>query len=489
MKKTLFNITKNWYNNYGGIMNKTKIISQITKSNDKLESIRELMLSGIDLFLLDLNIINKDFCVEIIKKIEKLNNELQMNVGTILELKNNKVRVNKILGGSAYLNENDKIRIYLDHTIGDETKLSFDYPEIINEIKYDSAIKLSNGLVELQVLDKSEGFILCSVIKGGNVYEYSEVNIPNIIINRNFLTNYNKEMIKFASQYGVDYIVLNSVNDKEDVLDINDLLIDIENNHLGIITKINNKFALEEVDDIINTSEGIIISRDELGYEVPMEKIPGIEKSIINKCHLNGKVSIVSAETELDLEQNVLTKSEVSDLANAVLDGADAIIIGNSSHNKRYSIELVKEVEKVIKSAEEDIDYDSFLKSAIESENQDTTGNVACSVAEIGNRLECKAIVAPTISGYTARKMSRFKPKCPVIAISTNKETLRSLSICFGVYPIYIENLISLDDIVIQAKKIVVNNMDVTEGDKIIITGGYPFKAIKHTNFIEIEEL
>lgn len=470
-------------------MNKTKIISQITQSNSSLESIRNLISNGIDLFLLDLNIINKDFCLDVINKIESLNNELKTNVGTILELKNNKVHVNKISTGSAYLNENDKIRIYLDHTVGDETKLSLDYPDIIKEIKYDSVIKLSDGLVELQVLDKTEGFILCSVKKGGIVYEYSEVNIPNIIINKKFLTTYNKEMIKFAANNGIDYIVLNSVTEQEDVLDINDLLINIENNHLGIITKINNKFALEEIDDIINMSEGIIISRDELSLEIPIEKIPSIQKSIINKCHINGKVSIASAEAKLDLEQEMLTKAEVSDLANAVLDGTDAIIIGNSSHNKRYSISFVKEIEKVIKSAEEDINYDSFLSSALKSENQGTTGNIACSVAEMSNRLECKAIVAPTVSGYTARKMSRFKPRCPIIAMSTDKETLRSLSICFGVYPVYIENLKSLDDIVIQAKKVAINNINISEGDKIIITGGYPFKAIKHTNFIEIEEL
>lgn len=470
-------------------MNKTKIISQITQSNSSLESIRNLISNGIDLFLLDLNIINKDFCLDVINKIESLNNELKTNVGTILELKNNKVHINKISTGSAYLNENDKIRIYLDHTVGDETKLSFDYPDIIKEIKYDSVIKLSDGLVELQVLDKTEGFILCSVKKGGIVYEYSEVNIPNIIINKKFLTSYNKEMIKFAANNEIDYIVLNSVTEQEDVLDINDLLINIENNHLGIITKINNKFALEEIDDIINMSEGIIISRDELSFEIPIEKIPSIQKNIINKCHINGKVSIVSAEAKLDLEQEMLTKAEVSDLANAVLDGTDAIIIGNSSHNKRYSISFVKEIEKVIKSAEEDINYDSFLSSALKSENQGTTGNIACAVAEMSNRLECKAIVAPTVSGYTARKMSRFKPMCPIIAMSTDKETLRSLSICFGVYPVYIENLKSLDDIVIQAKKVAINNINISEGDKIIITGGYPFKAIKHTNFIEIEEL
>ena len=470
-------------------MNKTKIISQITRSNSNEEFIKSLMINGVDLFLMDLNKVDKDFCLEIVNRINNLNSELKTNVGTILELKNNKVHLNKIVGGSAYLKENDKIRIYMDHTIGDETKLSVDYDEIINEIKYDSIIKLTNGNVELEVLDKNEGFILCLVKKGGIVYEYSEVNIPDIKINKKFLTKYNKDMIKFAAEFGMDYVILNSVTEQEDVLDINDLLINIENNHLGILTKINNKFALEEVDDIINMSEGIIISRDDLGLEVPIEKIPSIQKKIIDRCHISGKVSIVSVEADYDLAGQSLNKAEVSDLANAVLDGTDAVIIGNKSHNKSYSIALVEEIERVIKSAEEDIDYDKFLLSAIKTENQDTTGNIACSVAEIGNRLNCKAIVAPTVSGYTARKMSRFKPKCPIIAISTNPETLRSLSIYFGVCPVYIENLKSLDDIVEQAKKIAMDSVDIKSGDKIIITGGYPFKEIRHTNFVEIEEL
>lgn len=470
-------------------MNKTKIISQITRSNSNEEFIKSLMINGVDLFLMDLNKVDKDFCLEIVNRINNLNSELKTNVGTILELKNNKVHLNKIVGGSAYLKENDKIRIYMDHTIGDETKLSVDYDEIINEIKYDSIIKLTNGNVELEVLDKNEGFILCLVKKGGIVYEYSEVNIPDIKINKKFLTKYNKDMIKFAAEFGMDYVILNSVTEQEDVLDINDLLINMENNHLGILTKINNKFALEEVDDIINMSEGIIISRDDLGLEVPIEKIPSIQKKIIDRCHISGKVSIVSVEADYDLAGQSLNKAEVSDLANAVLDGTDAVIIGNKSHNKSYSIALVEEIERVIKSAEEDIDYDKFLLSAIKTENQDTTGNIACSVAEIGNRLNCKAIVAPTVSGYTARKMSRFKPKCPIIAISTNPETLRSLSIYFGVCPVYIENLKSLDDIVEQAKKIAMDSVDIKSGDKIIITGGYPFKEIRHTNFVEIEEL
>lgn len=467
-------------------MNKTKIIANVSENNNTTEVLKELILSGIDAFSLDLDKVNSNFCIDVIEKINNLNETLKTNVAVMLETVGSKIHVNKFIGGSTTLKIGDKIRIYMDNTIGDETKLSVDYKELVNIVKYDSIIKISNGLIELQVLDKGENFLLCEVLRGGIVYDDDVVVVPGIKLEHKFLTEKDKEIINFASKYNVDYIILSGVTSLDDVLEINDLLIDMENNHLGIITKIENQFALDEIEDIINISDGIIISREELGIEIPAERIPGIQKSLINKCHLAGKISIVSSRIISDME---LSKAEVSDIANATLDGTDAVMIINCSKLKEYPIMLLKEIERIIKSAEEDIDYMNFLDRAVRSESQNITGNIACSVAEIANRLKCKAIVAPTISGYTARKMSRFRPRSIIIAISTDKDTIKSLSIYFGVYPVLIDSLKSLDDIVKQAKKIVIENMDVIEGDKIIITGGYPFKEVKHTNFIEIEEL
>lgn len=467
-------------------MNKTKVIVKIGENNNTTEVLKELILSGIDAFCLDQNIVSKDFCIDVIDKINSLNKELKTNVAIMLEAINIKVHLNKLVGGKAELKTNDKIRIYMNNIIGDETKLSVDYPELINDIKYDSIIKLSNGFVQLQVLDKGEDFLLCKVIKGGPVYTNGDVIVPGIILKNKSLLKTAKDSILFASKYNLDYVIIDYVTNVDEILDINDLLIDIENNHIGIISKIENEFALNEIDDIINISDGIIVSREDLGVEIPIERIPGIQKSLINKCHFAGKISIVSTEVITDKE---LTKAEVSDIANAVLDGTDAVMVSDKKVMIDYPVKLLEETMKVILSAEENIDHIGFLDRTIRSESQDITGNVACSVAEIANRLKCKAIVAPTISGYTARKMSRFRPKSVVIAISTNPETVRSLSIYFGVYPILIESLKSLDDIVEQSKKIVKENMDVELGDKIIITGGYPFKKVKHTNLMEIEEL
>lgn len=468
-------------------MNKTKIIVKVDDTNNTKEFLKELILNGIDAFCIDLSKFDHSFCLDVIDKINKLNEQLNTNVAIILETVGTKVHTNRFYGGSAVLKDNDKIRIYMNDVLGDETKFSVDYVNFLNDAKYDSTIKLSNGLVELKVLDKGDNFLLCQVIKGGQVYDNSDVIVPGIKYKNKFLSEVDRDNIIFASENNVDYISLSYVSGVDDVLDVNDLLIDLENNHLGILAKIENEFALAEIDDIINISDGLIIARDSLGIELPIERIPGIQKSLINKCHLASKISVVATEIVSSQEQQ-LTKAEVSDIANAVLDGTDAVMFSDNNF-KVYSMEALKITERVIKETEPNIDYMHFLDITMRSENHDVTGSVASSAASIANNLKCKAIVTPTISGYTARKMSRFRPMCPIIAISTDREIVKSLALYFGVYPILIDNLKSLDDIMLQARKIVLENFDVVEGDKIIITGGYPFKAIKHTNLIEIEEL
>lgn len=467
-------------------MNKTKIVAKVKQNNSTTEVLKDLILNGVDAFSIDLKKNDAGFCLDIIDKVNKLNEDLKTHVAIMLETVGNKVHINRLLNGKAEIKTGDKIRIYMDNSVGDETKFSVDYSDLINDIKYDSIIRLSNGLVELQVLDKEADSILCEVLKGGTIYSYDKLVVPGLKLNRDFLTDIDKEIILFASKRNVDYIAISDVSSLDDVLEVNDLLISIENNHLGILTKIENDFALDEIDDIINISDGIIISRDDLGMNIPIERIPGIQKSIINKCHLNGKISLVAANI---ISSKEIIKAEVSDIANAVLDGTDAVIINVNERDVNYPVDLLKEIEKIIKFAEDDIDYMNFLDRAIRSESQDITGNIACSVAEIANRLKCKAIVAPTVSGYTARKMSRFRPRSVIIAVSPSEDILRSLSIYFGVCPVFIDNLKSLDDIVKQSKKIVKENIDIEDGDKIIITSGYPFKEIRHTNLIEIEEL
>lgn len=471
-------------------MNKTKIIATIGPASSDKAILRELINTGLDVVRINLKHASYEFCKDIIKKINELNFELNKTVAVMLDTRGPEVRIGKFLGGEAYLKKDSKIRVYMDELLGDSTKFSVNYKGLINDVKYDTILKLDDGLIELKVLDKGEDYLLCQVLNDGVIKDNKGMNVLGIHLNIPFLSEKDKEDIKFACENNVDFLALSFVESSENILEVNDLLIHYGNDHIGIIAKVENERALDEVDDIIRLSEGVMVARGDLGVELPLEKVPGVQKMIINKCHLEGKISIVATELLSSMENVVRpTRAEVSDVANAVLDGADAVMLSGETTTGKYPIETLQTMEKIIKAAEVDIDYLGLLEKAIKTEDGDVTGILSYNVAETATRLNCKAIIAPTVSGYTARKISRFKPKCPIIASTPNIDTAKSLMLHFGVCPVIIEELKTFDRIINHARKITTDLIEINSGDKIIITGGYPFKEVKHTNFMKIEEL
>lgn len=471
-------------------MNKTKIIATIGPSSKDEDVLKDLILNGMDVARLNLSYSNHDFCLDIVTKINKLNDELKTNVAVMFDTEGPDIRIGKFTGGSAYLKAGSKIRIYIDDTIGDSTKFSINYPKLIEDVKYSSILRLNDGRINLVVVDKGKDYLLCEVKNDGIVEDYKSVNIPGIKASMPFLSRKDIEDIKFAHKIGVDFLALSFVSTSEDILKVNDLLINLGNDHMGIIAKVENESAVREIDDIIRVCDGVMIARGDLGVELPMERVPGIQKAIISKCHIAGKVSIVATELLSSMEHVTRpTRAEVSDVANAVLDGVDAVMLSGETTVGQFPVDTMKMMERIIKSSEEDINYLDLLDKAMRTEKQDTTGSLAYSVADTSNRLRASCIVAPTISGYTARKMSRFRPFCPIIAVSPNINTVKSLALHFGVNAILIDNLKSFDKMIDEAKEIAINLLDIKEGSKIIITGGYPFDEIKHTNFMKIEEI
>lgn len=471
-------------------MNKTKIIATIGPASSDKAILREMINTGLDVVRINLKHASYEFCKDIIKKINELNLELNKTIAVMLDTRGPEVRIGKFLGGEAYLKKDSKIRIYMNELLGDSTKFSVNYPGLINDVKYDTILKLDDGLIELKVLDKGEDYLLCQVLNDGVIKDNKGMNVLGIHLNIPFLSEKDKEDIKFACENNVDFIALSFVESSENILEVNDLLIHYGNDHIGIIAKVENERALDEIDDIIRLSEGVMVARGDLGVELPLEKVPGVQKMIINKCHLEGKISIVATELLSSMETVIRpTRAEVSDVANAVLDGTDAVMLSGETTTGKYPVETLQTMEKIIKAAEVNIDYLGLLEKAIKTEDNDVTGILSYNVAETSTRLNCKAIIAPTVSGYTARKISRFKPKCPIIASTPNIDTAKSLMLHFGVCPVIIEELKTFDRIINHARKITTDLIEINSGDKIIITGGYPFKEIKHTNFMKIEEL
>ena len=470
-------------------MNKTKIIATVGPATADKNILKQIIENGVDAFRINMSYSTPTFCRGIIKIINELNIELKSHAAIILDIKGPTIKINRILNGKAYLKKDDKIRIYRDAVLGDCTKFSVDYKNLIEDIPLNSKLVI-DGNIELKILEKYDDCLLCKVIKPGEIKDNFSLRLPNVKLNRNYLSLQDKEIIKFASDNDVDFLALSFISSSEDVLEVNDLLINIGNEHLQIISKIENDFAIDDIDNIIKVSDGIIIDRKDLGIEVPLEKIPGIQKRIISKCHASGIISVIATDLLSSVNSfDYPTRAEVSDVANAVLDGTDCIMLSDETTIGKNPVETVKLLENILNTVEQDIDYEYMLEKAIKTEKRDATGSLAYSVAGCALRLNCKAIFTPTMSGYTAKKISRFRPICPIIAPSPNELTTKSLALNFGVYPILIDDLQNLDSIIEKSKKLAKDVLQLKEKDNIIITGGYPFKKIKSTNFMKIEEI
>ena len=471
-------------------MNKTKVIATVGPVTSNKEMLKELITNGTDVIRINMSHADMAFCREIVEKINEINMELNTYTAIMIDLKGPIVQVGKVLNKSAFLKQNDKIRIFKEDVLGDNTKFSVDYKEFIKEANVGMILTLSDGDVVLKVIQKENDYLICEVLKGGYIHEHKTLTTPNFKIKRPFIDSFDLQTIKLASMLNVDYLALSYVRSSEDVLKVNDLLINLGNDHLSIIAKIENEQAVLDIDNIIKVSDGIMVARGDLGCELPVEKMPGIQKKLIDKCHKAGIISIVATEMLSTMEKSSHpTKAEVSDIANAVLDGCDAVMLSGETTIGRYPIETLKMMERVIKAAEMDANYTSLMESAIKTEKKDITGVLAYNVSGCANLLKCKAIIAPTITGHTAKKISRFRPYCPIVAISPNVDTIKSLALNFGVYSCLSDELESIDMVIEKSKIIAKEKLNLQKGDMVIVTGGYPFKEVKHTNFMKIEEI
>lgn len=470
-------------------MRKTKIIATIGPSSKDKVVLEDLILNGMNVARLNTKYSSLDFCYDVIESIREIDKKLKKNTSILIDLEGPIIRVGKFKGGKTLYRESDKIRIYMDAILGDETKFSVSYSNLIDDLKSNAVLKISNGKVVLKVLDKGNGCLLCEVVKGGIVEDDSIIRIVNTKINMPFISKKDFETIKFANENKVDYLGVSGVTGSEDILEVNDKLIEIGDDHLQIVTKIETMKALEDIDEIIKASDGIIISRGNLAVEILSERIPGIQKILINKCHLYSKFSVIAADMlsfgDFETKPN---RAEMTDIAVSINDMIDAIMVSGETTIGKFPVGTIISLGKSIETIEEDVIYNELLDKVMKSEKQDITSSLAYSVVDISSRLKTIAIVTPTMSGYTAKKISRFRPNCPVIAITPEKEVALSLGIYYGIHPVLINETKSFDTI-LKASKCEAMKLTHEKGDKIVITGGYPFKESKHTNFMKIEEL
>ncbi len=470
-------------------MEKTKLIATVRLNNNIKKQIEEFIKNGIDVIRLNMSYSSHEECKKIIELINEANNKFNTNTAIMMDLEGPCIRAGKFVGGKATLNTGDKIRIYMNPIKGNMAGFSVNYKNLINDLKYHTRIKLSKGNVELLVLEKGLDYAMCEVIKGGEVYDNSKMYLPEIKPNREFLTKKDREDIIFADKMNIDFIAVSSVFSADDVLEINDFLIELNNEHIGILAKIENKRAVADIDNIIKTADGIILDRGDLGIAMPVEAVPTIQKKVINKCYQTDRLVIITAEFNSFLTRRVVpNRAEVSDLATLVSDAVDAIMLTSETTVGAHPVETVRTVRKIIIASEESINYSYFFKKSLNDEQKSITATVSSSVVLGANELDCKAILVMTNTGNTAKRISELKPPCPIIAAATDLNVIKSLQIHFGVLPVLATG-VTLDEITSEIKQNLSNQLQLKSGDKIIITGGYPFGQIKYTNFMQVEEI
>lgn len=471
-------------------MNKTKIVCTLGPATSKKETLKCMMQKGMNVVRFNLSHLDREECRETIKVIHELEKELNTTIGILFDTKGPEIRLGDFVEPEIYLKKNSNVRIMMNEILGNDRYFSVNYPGLIDDVEVGDTILLNDGMVNLTVTGKELDAINCVVNNDGMIMKNKGVNVPNVKLNLPFLNDRDVDDIKFASEMNGDFLAASFVSCADDVLDISDLLISLNNDHMKIISKIENKNGLNEIENIISVSDGIMVARGDLGVEIPLEEVPVAQKKIINLCHNQGKISIVATEMLSSMERNSRpTRAEVSDVANAVLDGTAAVMLSGETAVGDYPVQVVDTMRKIVEATEAKSNYNDYLSQEIKEENKNITDGIAFSVVSNANLLNTKLIIASTMSGYTARKISRLRPVCPILATSPNDKTVRSLTLNWGVYPVLTKEVHSLDEMIQTGISLAKEKFPLKRRDVVIVSAGFPLNTEKKTNFLKVEEI
>jgi pyruvate kinase len=417
----------------------------------------------------------------------RANQELGTNIGLLFDTKGPEFRNGEIENGEITLVKGEKIRIVKDSVVGNNERFSVNHPDSLNNIPIGSTVLLVNGLIKLEVISIEDDGITCEILNGGILGNHKSMSVPGVNLNIPFINEVDREDITYACQHNGDYLALSFVSSKEDIFEAKKILKENNREDMQIISKIESVTGIENLDEIIENSDGVMVARGDLGVEVPMTMLPIYQKEIIKKCREQGKFVIVATEMLVSMKNSIRpTRAEVSDVANAVFNGTDAVMLSDETTIGHYPVETVKCMADICENAEEFYNYDKIFDVKWVS---NITASIAESVVAATKNLGAKVVVAATMSGRTARKISNLKPQAVILATVPTEKVARALALNWGVYSTVVPEYNSTDEVVTdgltQAKKF----MNLSTGDKIIITGGFPNTGIKITNFMKIEEI
>jgi len=471
-------------------MKMSKIIATMGPSIDSEEKVSALIDKGLNVLRLNFSHATPESALEIVKMLKKINEKKHTYVAWLADTKGPEIRLHTIKDNKAVLKTDDIVEIFMKEIEGDNKQFSLTYENLGNEMSPGDKILIDDGLIELEVLESNAEKIKCKVLNSGEISSRKGVNIPNKSLNMAYMSEKDKNDILFACANGASYIAASFVRRKEDVLEIRDICDSAGRKDINIIAKIENQEGVDNIDGILEVADGIMVARGDLGTEIPMEDVPVVQKMICEKCNDIGKPVIIATQMLDSMERNPRpTRAEVGDVARAIGDGADAVMLSGETAKGEYPILAVESMAKIVEKSEESmVDYGKIINRFIGNVAENPYDGIGLSAVELSRKIEgVKGIFCFTTSGETARLISKYRPQCPIFALSHNDQTLYNLALNWGIVGVAKGTYTTL-----ESKYDIVNDkaleVGLNKGDYVIITGGHP-DGTPMTNFLKLMEI
>ncbi len=471
-------------------MRKTKIICTLGPAVDDKAILRKLLLEGANAVRINFSHGTHDSHKAMLNKFKEVRQELGLSVATILDTKGPEIRIKTFKSGSAELFKGDTFTITTKDVPGDEHRVSVTYANLHNELKCGDRILIDDGLIELRAREIIGTEIICEVENGGMLSNHKSMNIPDVNIRFSLLSKEDERDIRFAAENDIDFVAASFIRNKEDVLAIKEVLRKYGGSDIRVISKIENHEGVRNLEEIIEVSDSLMVARGDLGVEIPAWEVPIIQKRMISECIKVGKPVIVATQMLDSMIRNPRpTRAEISDVANAVFDGASCVMLSGETAAGKYPLESVQTMVNTLCAAEESIDYwKKFRESGVDRDTTITNAiSRACCMTAMD--LRASAIVTITSSGYTARMISRFRPQCHIIALIPNDKVRRQLAIAWGVLPVACGPVKSTDEIFEKGVSAALSTGLVEHGDSVVLTAGVPVGISGSTNLIKAQQI
>ncbi len=457
-------------------MRKTKIVCTMGPNTNDREMMVKLVKGGMNIARFNFSHGDHEEQKGRMNLLKEVREEVGNPVAILLDTKGPEIRTGVLKDNKkVMLVQGEKFVLTTDEIEGDNKKVSITYKGLNEDIKVGNRVLIDDGLIELKVTEINGSDITCEILNGGELGSRKGVNVPNVPVRLPAITQKDKEDILFGASQEIDFIAASFVRNAECVLEIKALLRANNYPHIPIIAKIENEEGIKNIDEIIQAADGIMVARGDLGVEIPEADVPHIQKVLISKCNENFKPVITATQMLDSMMRNPRpTRAEVTDVANAVYDGTDAVMLSGETAQGKYPLEALTMMQEIVTKTEEHLDYDSMPKKIKKTGKSFVSNSIGYASVSTAANVEARCIVTPTVSGATAKVVSKFKPQAPIIGITPNEHTLRRMQIYWGVTPMKSLEFDTTDDICTGALELIAAKGIVEEGDVVVLTAGIP---------------